>query len=101
MICPHCGESFSRTITSSQVETMLRYSKQGMSSREIALIVGCSFATVARVVRLAREANKKETALSQELAEKLREIQRADRYGLPKKEEARCTTKKRRKSVLD
>lgn len=60
MICPHCGGAFKTALTAANVERILVLSKDGMSSREISPIIGCSFASVARIVRLGKEALKKE-----------------------------------------
>lgn len=55
MICPHCGKPFSTQITHEQVKDILSLSRKGFSCREIASLVGVSFASVARILREAKK----------------------------------------------
>lgn len=51
MICPHWGNTFKTAITDKQIKQIFSLHKKGYSCRDIAAVVGCSFASVSRLLR--------------------------------------------------
>lgn len=54
MICQHCGKATSVKINPERIERIKQLSKEGYTVREIAALVSCGFASVARILKASR-----------------------------------------------